>query len=159
AARTPDAHLVSALHRAFDLPFHRQSGAERVFELAVGRGAAREPPRQRQPAFGGDDHRPDAVADRDLNAPLGVLPLVALDRRFALAADVHERHFWTDGDDGAFERLTLLVALRLDRRLEHRREIFARLAHRSAPRAITNIYHSSALVRALVRHVGRLPDS
>ena len=53
-----DAHLVSALHRPFDLAFHRKTGLERVFELPLGRGAARQPPGERQPSHGRHHRRP-----------------------------------------------------------------------------------------------------
>src|SRR5205814_2254183 len=65
---TADADLVSALHLAFDLAFHRQSGVERVFELPVGRGAASQPPGKRQPSLGRYDYRLDAVADGHLES-------------------------------------------------------------------------------------------
>ena len=124
-----DAHLVSALHRPFDLAFHRKTGVERVFELPLGRGAARQLPGERQPSLGRHHHRLDAVADGDLESAVVVLQFGDLDHGLALAADVDERHLRADRDDRALDGLALLEALRLERRLEHRGEIFIGLAH------------------------------
>jgi len=87
-----DAHFVSALHRPLDLAFHGEAGAERVFELPIGHGAARELPGKRQTSLGRDHHRLDAVADGDVEEALVVLQFADLDLRLALAADVDERH-------------------------------------------------------------------
>ena len=95
----------------------------------VGRGAARQPPGERQPSLGRHHHRLDAVADGDLERAVVVLQFVDLDRGLALAADVDERHLRADRDDRALDGLALLEALRLERRLEHRGEIFIGLAH------------------------------
>ena len=57
-------------------------------------------------------------------SPSVVLQFVDLNRGFALAADVDERHFRANRDDRALEGLALLEALRLDRSLEHRGEVF-----------------------------------
>ena len=124
-----DAHLVAALHRLFDLSFHRKTGVERVFELPLGRGPSHQPPGERQPAHGRHHHRLNAVADGDLEIALGVLQFGDLDRRFALAADVDKRHLRADRDDRALDGLALLDALRLERSLEHRGEVFGGLAH------------------------------
>ena len=128
-ALSGDAHLVSALHGAFDLAFHWQTGVERVFELPVGRRPARQPPGECQPSLGGHDHRLDAVADSNLEHALGVLQLVDLDQRLALAADVDEHLFAADRDDRALDGLPPLEALRLKRRLEQRGEIFFGIDH------------------------------
>ena len=124
-----DAHLVSALHVAFDLAFHREPGVERVFELLVGRGPARQPPGKCQPSLGRHHHRLDAVADRDLEHAFVVLQFGNLDQGLALAADVDERHLRADRDDGAFDGLPSLDMFCLARSLEHRGEVFIRLAH------------------------------
>jgi len=62
-----DAHLVAALHFFLDSPFDRQARVERVFELTVGRRAARQPARELQAAARRQHHRVDAVADRDVD--------------------------------------------------------------------------------------------
>ena len=124
-----DAHFVAALDRLFDLAFDRQTGAERVFELPRGRGPARQLPGERQPARGRHHHRLDAVADGDLERAVVILQLGDFDRGLALAADVDERHLRADRDDRALDGLAPLEALRFDRRLEHRGEIFVGLAH------------------------------
>ncbi len=128
-ALAADAHLVSALHGAFDLAFHRETGVERVFELPRGRGPPRQPPGKCQPSLGRHDHRLDAVADRDLENAFVVLQFGDLDQGLALAADVDERHLRADRDDRALDGLTLLDVLRLERSLEHRGEIFIGFAH------------------------------
>ena len=71
----------------------------------------------------------NAVADGDLEIAVGVLQFVDVDRGFALAADVDERHLRADRDDRALDGLALLEALRFERSLEHRGEIFVGLAH------------------------------
>ena len=55
----------------------------------------------------------NAVADGDLDIAIVILQLVDVDHRLALAADVDQRRFRADGDDGAFDGLALLDALRL----------------------------------------------
>ena len=100
-----------------------------------GRGPARQLPGERQPARGRHHHRLNAVADGDLEIAVVVLQFGDLDRGFALAADVDERHLRADRDDRALDGLTLLEALRLERRLEHRGEIFVGLAHGTPPAA------------------------
>ena len=125
-ARWPrDADFVAAFDLAFStLPSTGRPRAERVLELPLRRGAAHQLARQRQAAGGGDDHRLNAVADRDLELAVVVLQLGDLDRRLALAADVDERDLRADRDDRALDGLAALDALRFDRRLEHRGEIF-----------------------------------
>ena len=132
-----DAHFVSALHRALDLAFDGQTGLKRVLELPRRRGSERQRARERQPAHGRHHHRLDAVAGGDLEVALGVPQFANLDRGLALAADVHERHRRADGHDGALDRLTLLEALRLERRFEHRRKIFLGLAHNTLLSSVT----------------------
>ena len=107
AALPADADFVSALDLLLDLAFDRQAGAECVFELTIGRGAARQLPGQLQPARGRDHHRLDAVADGDFDIAVIVFQLGDLDRRFAFAADVDEGHLRADGDDSAFDGLPL----------------------------------------------------
>ena len=94
-----------------------------------GRGAARQLPGECQPSHGRHHHRLDAVAGGDLEIAVGVLQFVDLDHGLALAADVDERHLRADRDDRALDGLTPLEALRLERSLEHRGEIFVGLAH------------------------------
>src|SRR6202008_4143685 len=81
------------------------------------------------PSPGRHDDRLYAVANIDLENALGVLQFGNLDQRFALATDVHEGHVRTDRHDRALDGLTLLDALRLNRSLEHRGEIFVGFAH------------------------------
>ena len=119
-----DAHLVAALHLPLDLSFHRKTGAECAFELAIGRGPSHQLAGKRQPSDGGHHRRLNPVANRDLENTLVVLELRDFNRRFALAADIDERLRRPDGDDGALQGLTPLEALRFGRRLEHGGEIF-----------------------------------
>ena len=103
---------------------------ERVGQLLIGDVAARQPPRQRQPADRRHDRRVDAIADRDFDDAVAVLQLGDVDDRLALAADVDKRHRRPDGHDGALDGLALLELLRLLRRREHRGEIFFGIAHK-----------------------------
>jgi hypothetical protein len=102
---------------------------EGVFELPIGRGSSREPPRERQPSRSRRHQSLNAVANCDLEMAVGVFQFLDVDRGFALAADIDERHFSADRDDRALERLALLDALRLERSLEHHCEIFGWLGH------------------------------
>ena len=102
---------------------------ERVFELTLRRGPSRQPAGERQPSHGRHHNGLNAVANRDLESALVVLQFGDLDRRLALAADVDKRHLRADPDDPALDGLALLDTLRFDRSLEHRGEIFRRLAH------------------------------
>ena len=103
-----DAHLVAALHRPLDLAFHGEAGLEGVLELALRGGVAHALAREHDAAAGRDDHRLDAIADRDLDVAVGVLQLREVDLRLALAADVDERHLRAEGDDGALDGLAPL---------------------------------------------------
>ena len=80
---------------------------KRVFELSRGRGAERQLARERQPARGRYDHRLNAIADLDLERAVVVLQFVDVDFGFALAADVDERRFRANRDDGAVDGLPL----------------------------------------------------
>ena len=102
---------------------------KRVFELPRGRGPSRQLPGKHQPSRGRHDHGLNAIADGDLEIAIGVLQFVDFDRGFALAADVDERHLVANRDDGALDGLALLEALRLERSLEHRGEVFGGLGH------------------------------
>ena len=102
---------------------------ERVFELLVGRGAARQPAGQRQSSLGRHHHRLDTVADGDLERALLVLQLGNFDQGLALPADIDERDLRANRDDGALDGLALLDMFRLERRLEHRGEVFIGFAH------------------------------
>ena len=124
-----DADLVAALDRLLDLAFDGQPGVERVLELALGGGVADALARQHDAAAGRHDHRLDAVADRDLDVALVVLQLLDVDLGLALAADADEGHLRPEAGDDALDGLAPLEPARLDRRLEHRREIFFLLAH------------------------------
>ena len=124
-----DADLVAALDRLLDLAFDGQPGAERVLELALGGGVADALARQHDAAAGRHDHRLDAVADRDLDVAFVVLQLFEVDLGFALAADADEGHLRAEAGDDALDGLAAVEPARLDRRLEHRREIFFLLAH------------------------------
>jgi hypothetical protein len=125
-----DAHLVPALHHAFDFALNRQARLEGVLELSRGRSASRQFPRERQPGAGRHHDRLDAVADRDLERPILVFQLVEFDRGLALAADVDERDLGANRDDGALDGLAILETLGLNRRLEQRGKVFfLRLTH------------------------------
>ena len=124
-----DADLVAALVRLLDLAFDGHPGAVRVLELALGGGVADALAGQHDAAAGRHDHRLDAVADRDLDVALVVLQLLEVDLGLALAADADEGHFRPEAGDDALDGLAALEPLGLDRRLEHRREIFFLLAH------------------------------
>src|SRR5439155_25897523 len=126
---TADARLVSALYLAFDPALHRQSGVERVFELPVGRRTAGQPPGKSQPSLGRHDHRLDVVADGDLERAFVVLQFGNVDYGLALAADVDKCYLRADRHDRALDVLTLLDALRLNRSLKHRGEVFIGFAH------------------------------
>ena len=128
-ALTGDAHLVAALYFRFDLAFDGQAAVERVFEL----------PRVAAPRISLRDSVSPPTVDTTvawMRSPtatssfaVGILQFGEIDRRFALAADVDERDVLADADDPAFDRLTSVDPLRLQRRLEHRREILFLLAH------------------------------
>ena len=124
-----DADFVAALDRLLDLAFDRQAGAVGVLELALRGGVADALARQHDAAARRHDHRLDAVADRDLDVALVVLELLDVDLRLALAADADEGDLRPEPGDDALDGLAALEAARLDRRLEHRREIFFLLAH------------------------------
>jgi hypothetical protein len=124
-----DAHFVSACHVAFDPAFDGEPAMERVFELLVGRGPARQPAGQRQSALRRRHHCLDTVADGDLERALLVLQLGNFDQGLALPADIDERNLRADRDDGALDGLAFPDMFRLKRRLEHRGEVFIGFAH------------------------------
>ena len=124
-----DADLVAALVRLLDLALDGQAGAVRVLELTLGGGVAHALAGEDDAAAGRDDHRLDAIADRHVDVAFVVLQLLEVDLGFALAADADEGHLRPESGDDAFDGLAALEAARLDRRFEHRREIFFLLAH------------------------------
>ena len=100
-----------------------------VLELPGGRRSPRQFHGELQPAGGRDHDGGDAVADRNLDVPLLVLQLRDVDRRFTFSADVDERHLGANRDDPALDGLPLAQRFRLDRRFEHRGEIFGLISH------------------------------
>ena len=124
-----DADLVAALDRLHHLAFDGHPALKRVLELALRRGVADAFARQPDAAAGRDHHGADAIADRELDVAIGVLQLGDIKLRLAFAADVDERHFRPDPDDGALDRLSAIELARLDGRFEHRCEIFFLIAH------------------------------
>src|SRR4029453_16348353 len=132
-ALTRDANLVSALQAAFDLAFPRQTRMKRVLELSRGGGPECQLAREPQPARGRYDHRLDAVADLDLERVVVVRQLINVDFGFALTADVDQRRFLADRDDGPFDDLPFGDSPGAMRQLEHRREVVVRVAQLGAP--------------------------
>jgi hypothetical protein len=65
----------------------------------------------------------------DGNSSILIGELLDVDGRLALAADVDERHLRSDRDDRPFDRLPLVEPLRLQRGLEHPREIVVLIRH------------------------------
>ena len=124
-----DAHLVAALHALRHLAFHREPGLERVLELPLRGGVAHALAREHDAATGRDHHRLDAIAHRHVDVAVGVFQLRDVDLGFALAADIDEGHLRPNRDHGALDGLATTKLPRLDRRLEHRREIFFLIAH------------------------------
>ena len=124
-----DANFVSAFDGLFDLALDGKARLERVFELALCGGSPRQLSREFKAAGGRNHHRLHAFAHGDLDVAIRVFQFVEINRRFALPADVDERHLGTDGDDGALDGLAFLDAFGLNRRLEHGGEVFGRLAH------------------------------
>src|SRR4030095_1922923 len=124
-----DAHLVAALHLLHDFPFDREPGVERVLELALRGGVAHALAREHDAAAGRDHHRANAIADRHVDSAVGVLQLLDVDLGLALAAHVDARPLPPDRAHRALDGLAAAELARLDRRLEHRAEIFG-IAHR-----------------------------
>jgi hypothetical protein len=75
----------------------------------------------------------DAVADLDLEHAIVAPQLINVDFGLALAADVDQRRLLADCDDRPFDDLPFGDSPRALRRLEHRREIFVRVAQLGAP--------------------------
>ena len=99
-----DADLVSALHVAFDLAFHRQPGAERIStcrSVAAPRASLRES--VRPPSV--DTTTASMRSPTATSSAVGVLQFGDLDERLALATDVDERHLRADADDRPLDRL------------------------------------------------------
>ncbi len=123
------AHLVTALDDALHLAFHRESGLERVLELALRGGVAHALAREHDAAARRDDHRLDAIANRHLDVAVGVLQFREVDLGLGLPTHVDERHLRAEAHDGAIDRLAAVELPRLDGRFEQRGEIFLWVAH------------------------------
>ena len=132
-ALTRDPHFVTALDLPLDLPFDRETGAERALELPLGCGSPHQLAGKGQSTRRRHHRRLNAIAHRDLEIAVVVFQLGDLDRGFALAADVDERSLGPNRDDRALECLPRLEPLRLDGRLEHRRKVFLGLIHDALP--------------------------
>ena len=114
--------------------FDGQPGLEGVLELARADRSERQPARERQPSSARHDSRHDFVANGHLEVALVILQFLDVDDGFALASDIDERRFRTDGDDHTLDGLTPLELPQSFRGFEHRCEIFlVGLGHLDAP--------------------------
>ena len=135
-ALTGDRDLEAALHLAFDFSLHRQAAVERVLELRERRGAARQLPRERQPSDRRHHDGLNAIAAATSISPsssfssgtsivASPLPPTSMNATSGPIATMVPSMVWPP-----------LESLRLERGLEHRREIFFELVHEAPPAAV-----------------------